>query len=47
MIEIVRVIVELALLCVMSICVLTKSDLRILLYVAVMYLAFVIRSNQE
>lgn len=47
MIEIVRAIVELALLCVMSICVLTKSDLRILLYVGVMYLASVIRSNQE
>jgi len=45
MIEIVRAIVELALLCVMCICVLAKSDLRILIYVGVMYLAFVIRSN--
>lgn len=45
MIEIIRVIVELGLICVMSICVLTKADLRILLYVGVMYLAFVIRSN--
>lgn len=45
MIEIVRAIVELALLSVMSICVLAKADLRIMLYVGVMYLAFVIRSN--
>lgn len=45
MIEIVRAIVELALFCVMSICVLAKSDLRILLYVGVMYLAFVIQNN--
>lgn len=45
MIEIVRTIVELALLCVMAICVLAKSDLRILIYAGVLYLASVIRSN--
>ena len=45
MIEFLRAIVELALLCVMGICVLAKADLRILIYVGVIYLAFVIRSN--